>query len=207
MAELLADDTSTDDHRPVVSAGSLHGRDLDIANMRALADIGVTNMTSTVIATRGQRLALSRARMSGRDQRPEAFHTEVLDVVEINADNRIAAHIAFDPDDIDAAFAELDARYLAGEAAAHSHTWSVIARECAGFNRHELPRADWVTIDHRRLVTIESSDLLANIRATGTSCQTSASTSRRCIGSAVSARSPPMRRMGPRKKASTQSGE
>ena len=33
----------------------------------------------------------------------------------------------FDLDDIDAAFEELDARYLAGEAAAHAHTWSVIA--------------------------------------------------------------------------------
>ena len=33
----------------------------------------------------------------------------------------------FDPDDFDAAFAELDARYLAGEAAEHSHTWSVVA--------------------------------------------------------------------------------
>ena len=33
----------------------------------------------------------------------------------------------FDLDDFDAAIAELDARYLAGEAAAHAHTWSVIA--------------------------------------------------------------------------------
>ena len=32
----------------------------------------------------------------------------------------------FDLDDFDAAIAELDARYLAGEAAAHAHTWSVI---------------------------------------------------------------------------------
>ena len=52
----------------------------------------------------------------------------------------------FDLDDIDAAFEELDARYLAGEAAAHSHTWSVIARNNAAFNRRELPAAapDWV---------------------------------------------------------------
>ena len=33
-----------------------------------------------------------------------------------------------DLEDIDAAFAELDARYLAGEAAAHARTWSVIGR-------------------------------------------------------------------------------
>ena len=57
--------------------------------------------------------------------------------------------VAFDPDDIDAAFAELDARYLAGEAAAHAHTWSVIAGSYAAFNRRELPATtpDWV--EHR----------------------------------------------------------
>ena len=99
-------------------------------------------MTSTVIATRGERLALSRTRFSGRDQRPEAFHTEVLSIVEIDADDRIAARVVFDPDDIDAAFEELDARYLAGEAAAHAHTWSVITSGYAALNRHELPRDD-----------------------------------------------------------------
>ncbi len=35
--------------------------------------------------------------------------------------------VLFDLDDFDAAIAELDARYLAGEAAAHAGTWSVIA--------------------------------------------------------------------------------
>ena len=61
------------------------------------------------------------------------------------------ARVLFDPDDIDAAFKELDARYLAGEAAAHAHTWSVIAEVYAAFNRHELPAdADWVNVDHRR---------------------------------------------------------
>ena len=120
--------------------------------MRAIADIGTKNVTSTVIATRGERLALSRVRFSGRDQRPEAFHTDVLGIVEIDADDRIAAHVVFDLDDIDAAFEELDARYLAGEAAAHAHTWSVVAGAYAAFNRHELPATtpDWVNIDHRR---------------------------------------------------------
>ena len=77
----------------------------------------------------------------------------MLSVIEIDADDQIAAHVLFDPDDIDAAFAELDARYLAGEAAAHAHTWSVIAGAYAALNRRELPATtpDWVTIDHRRV--------------------------------------------------------
>ncbi len=35
--------------------------------------------------------------------------------------------VTFDLDEIDAAFEELDARYLASEAAAHAQMWSVIA--------------------------------------------------------------------------------
>ena len=167
MAELLAQDMSTDDRRPVVRTGLLHGRDNNIASMRAVADVGTTNLTSTVIATRGERLALSRLRFSGRDQRPEAFYTEALGVAEINADNRIVAQVSFDPDDIDAAFMELDARYLAGEATAHAHTWSVIAGAYAALDRHELPPTapDWVNVDRQRLALIETGDLFTHVAA------------------------------------------
>ena len=74
----------------------------------------------------------------------------------------------FDLDDIDAAFEELDARYLAGEAAAHAHTWSVIAQAYAALNRHEIPATtpDWVNIDHRRAIAFAPGDLTAYIRAT-----------------------------------------
>jgi hypothetical protein len=168
MTEILADGHYNDDRRWVVNAGIRHGRDVEIANMRAAADLGTTNITPAVIATRGERLALRRARYSGRDQRPGAFHTEVLYIVEIDADERTLAFVLFDVDDINAAFEELDARYLAGEAATHSHTWSVIARTYAAFNRHELPSTtpDSVYIDHRPLVTNDASDLTANIRVT-----------------------------------------
>ena len=76
----------------------------------------------------------------------------MLSIVEIDADERIRRVITFDLDDFEAAFEELDARYLAGEAAAHAHTWSVIAGAYAALNRHELPQTtpDWVSIDHRR---------------------------------------------------------
>ena len=67
-------------------------------------------------------------RIRGTTSGPEAFDTELLHIIEIDGDERIVARVVFDLDDIDAAFEELDARYLAGEAAAHAHTWSVIAR-------------------------------------------------------------------------------
>jgi hypothetical protein len=168
MAKILTDDTSVDDRRRVVNAGIRRGRDVEVASMRAVAGLGVTNATTVAIATRGQHLALSRTRFSGRDQGPEAFHTEILGVVEIDADERIVARVAFDPDDIDAAFAELDARYLAGEATPYSHAWSVIASGYAALNRHEVPPTtpDWVNIDHRRGIAFAPGDMISYIRAT-----------------------------------------
>ena len=60
MAEMMADDISIDDRRHVVNGGVRHGRDDEMANMRALAEVGLRNITSTVIATRGARLVLTR---------------------------------------------------------------------------------------------------------------------------------------------------
>ena len=48
----------------------------------------------------------------------------------------------FDPDDLDAAIAELDARYLAGEAAPHAHTWSVIVKDLRGVQPARAIRHD-----------------------------------------------------------------
>ena len=89
----------------------------------------------TLIATRGERLVLARARYSHSDDQPQPFDVDLLNIVEINADGRIGAVVIFDLEDIDAAIAELDARYLAGEAVAHARTWSLIADNYAAFNQ------------------------------------------------------------------------
>ncbi|GBE66240.1 hypothetical protein MFM001_27020 [Mycobacterium sp. MFM001] len=163
MATLLADDVSTDDRRRVVNAGVLHGRDVHIASMQAFAALEA-NMTSAVIATRGERLALTHV---NRDLRPGEFGTELLYVIEIDADNRLAAGVFFELDEIDAAFEELDTRYAAGEAAPYAHTWSVIAQSYSACNRHELPgmTTDSVFVDHRSTVTTETEDLTAYLPA------------------------------------------
>jgi hypothetical protein len=168
MAELIADDACNDDRRRVVSGGIQRGRDAQIANLRAVIDVGVRNMESVVIATRGERLALTRTRVSGGDQRPDAFGVELLNITEIDTDNRISAGVLFDVDDMDAAFVELDARYLADEAASHSQTWSVIAQGYAAANRGELAATvpDLVNIDNRQLAMIESGELVPYLRDT-----------------------------------------
>ncbi|MBW0016168.1 MAG: hypothetical protein JO236_01255 [Mycobacterium sp.] len=167
MAGLMADAISIDDRRHVVNSGLRHGRDAEVANMRARVGVGVERITSAVVATRGERLALTRSCFSGRHPRPEEFHTEALCIVEIDAEERIVGRIGYDIADINAAFEELDARYLAGEGAAHSHTWSVVADLYAGFNRRELPATtpDWTYVDNRSVISIEASDLPAFISA------------------------------------------
>lgn len=74
MAEIFAEDICLYDRRPLVGVEFI-GRDATIANMRASADTGVKNVTSTVVATRGSRLTLHRVLIGGRDERPEAFRT------------------------------------------------------------------------------------------------------------------------------------
>ncbi|MDG4665429.1 hypothetical protein [Mycobacterium sp. 236(2023)] len=119
--------------------------------MRTAADLGVRGFEAIDLATRGERLALFHGRTRYNKQ-PGAFVVENLVIAELDADGRVAAEILFGTDDTDAAMAELDARYLAGEAAAHAATWSAIVNANAAFNRREMPKTtpDWVNIDHRR---------------------------------------------------------
>ncbi len=167
FAATLADDVSAVDHRRVVGAGTRHGRELNIADWQAVAELGTRNITQMVIATRGERLALGRFVFSGNDQRPEAFRTDTLGIIEIAADNRIATTVLFDLDDTDAAFADLDARFMQGEAAAHAQTWSVQMGAVAALNRHEIPATtpDWVNIDRRRTANIDAGDMEAYLRS------------------------------------------
>ena len=83
MAEVLADNFSGDDRRRVVGAGMRHGRDAQIADLRAVADLGTKYQAPTVLAIRGERLALVHHRLSFRDQGPEGFLTDVLVIGEI----------------------------------------------------------------------------------------------------------------------------
>ena len=168
IADMLTADLYSDDRRPVVGGGIRPGRDALIEDLRAVTDVEITNATSDAIATRGGRLALARARYSRGHGEPDPFHVDFLQLVEIDADDRITAFISFHPADIDAAFEELDARYLAGEAAGHADAWSLIVQAYTAVNRHEMPPTTlgWVNIDHRRDRAFAAGDLEAYLHAT-----------------------------------------
>ena len=139
MAELITEDFSIEDRRPTVNAGIRHGRDAGIKEQRAVAEVGFTDVARTVLATRGEYLTLVRAHYTGSDEGPEPFEISVLHIVEI-AHERVTGVVSFDPVDIDAAFEELDARYLADEAAA-ARTDLVVHREGHTlFQRARIPR-------------------------------------------------------------------
>ena len=114
-------------------------------------------------------MSASSSIVSDRSDRdgPGDLHTEVLDVIEIDADERLVAVVLFDLDDFDAAFGELDARYLAGEA----HRTRTRGRSSSAPTRRSTARSpattpDWVNVDHRRGITFAPGDLTAYIRAT-----------------------------------------
>ena len=127
--------------------------------MRAIADIGVRERDiDRHCDPRGAPRPQSYSLLGPRPA-AEAFHTEALGIVEIDADERIAARVAFDPDDIDAAFAELDARYLAGEAAAHAHT--------GRSSRRPTPRSTGASSPRRRRTGSTSTTVAATAFAPG----------------------------------------
>jgi DNA-binding SARP family transcriptional activator len=162
----LAADFFLDDRRKTVNGGTRRGR-VVIEDLRMAAEVGFTEMTEELLAVRGRGLALTRARYTGSDGQQHAFYAEVLNVLEIDVDGRMTATVVFDVDDSDAAFAELDARYLAGEAAAHANTWACVTHTYAAFNRHELSNTTpgWVNIDHRRGVGSAPGDMNSYVSA------------------------------------------
>ena len=165
MSQVTAENVCVDDRRRVVNAGVLHGRDATVKDTQATVDVGFAMTIVGSLATRGERLALIRVRVSGHD--PGAIQNDALTVVEIDAEERIAAGVIFDLDDFDAAFAELDARYLAGEAAAHADTWSVIADVFVAHNQREIAAVttDAVSLDHRRGAAFAPGEGFEYIRA------------------------------------------
>ena len=87
--------------------------------------------------------------------------------MELGDDSLMHATVNFDPEDIDAAFEDLDTRYLAGEAAAYPDTWTAITQCYAAINRGEIPTttADFVDIDRRGVSAIGAGNLMAYLRA------------------------------------------
>ncbi len=130
-------------------------------HLRLLFATKWTLWQTDMLATRGERLALFRIKTKG-DAHGVETAADFLWIVELDAQGRREGLVIFDVDEIEAAYAELDARYLAGEAAPYAgDTGFVTFRDLLAF-RDALARRDWdalgalyapdvVIRDHRRL--------------------------------------------------------
>ncbi len=83
-----------------------------------------------------------RTRFSGRDQRPRGIPHRVLDIIEIDADNRIAARVAFDPDDVDAALRGTRRPVPRGRSGRVRGHWSLVTGAYAATQSARTPRDD-----------------------------------------------------------------
>jgi ketosteroid isomerase-like protein len=68
-----------------------------------------------VLATRGDRLALVRSVWMGADADSGPSEVEWLTILAVEDGGELAVAVTFDPEDLDAAWAELDRRYAAGD--------------------------------------------------------------------------------------------
>ncbi len=129
---------------------------------QALREMGAGRLTKEVLATRGERLALHRLRFDVADADVGPSEVEVLDVLETDERGAPAARVRFDADDLDAAYAELDVRYEAGEAAAQARAsawvpaftraisgrdWNAVIELCApSLDAHDHRLVGWGTL-------------------------------------------------------------
>jgi class 3 adenylate cyclase/ketosteroid isomerase-like protein/tetratricopeptide (TPR) repeat protein len=98
-----------DDRRKLMRL-SVSGEDF-FANERMLFEETSSRWHSELLATRGDRIALGRVRFTAEAGGSGPMAVEMLDLVEVDAAGRRVALVVFDPDDLDAAWAELDERY------------------------------------------------------------------------------------------------
>jgi len=131
-----------------------------------------------LFATRGDRLALHRARLTTRGGHRGPAEFEMLNLVEVDASGRQVALVTFDPYDVAAAYTELDARYHAGEAAPHARVsagmqefkraftardWDALAARCApDIVVHDRRLLGWETL-HGPAAYLEALRLLVEL--------------------------------------------
>jgi DNA-binding SARP family transcriptional activator/tetratricopeptide (TPR) repeat protein len=148
LEELTTENVILDDRRAILGHQT-EGREAVLAEWHSTLQAGVTELSIVPMATRGRLLSLSRTTAGG-----SRGSVEVLGLQEVADDCRVKCTVVFDIDDQDAAFAELDRRYLAGEGAPFAETLVPILDLVTVYNRQDWARCrellwdDFRVIDH-----------------------------------------------------------
>ena len=144
-------------------------------------------MHAEPIAIRGSRLELTRECYRDIDDADRPIAVELLHVMELGDDDLMRDIVSFDPDDLDDAFAELTARWIASGEVAYPELIEAVDRINATINRHDWDAvathfvgAEYV--NHRQLghaVNGTIADWLSSLQMTGRWCPTFGSSSPR----------------------------
>jgi hypothetical protein len=129
-----------------------------LEQFRTLFDVPNARWTATVLATRGERLALFRLILHG-DVGEDGGPLEIdhLWVGGVGDDGRCDTIVLFEPGELDAAWAELDALYVAREGALHPRVTAVVMAQRRPFLDRDwdafaaMHAPDLVCHDHRLL--------------------------------------------------------
>jgi hypothetical protein len=113
-------------------------------------------MEAEPIAIRGARLSLTRGCYRDVDDPDRPIVVEFLNVVELGDDGRMQDTVSFDPDDINAAFAELTDRWIASGEVVHPEIIKSVQRVNEIINRHDWERVAALSVgathvNHRQL--------------------------------------------------------
>ena len=114
------------------------GREIWLQQFRVMFDLPASRFTTQLVATRGERLSLNLHRFAGEVAHgggPLEMEGHFA-IHEVDREGRIVAIVLFDQNDEAAAHTELDARFDAGEGAAHARGLATArARQRAFANR------------------------------------------------------------------------
>ncbi len=123
-----------------------------LAGFRQMVEMTSGIPTPQVLATRGERLALGRALWRGAAGDVGPSEVEWLLIIEVDERGDYRAVVSFNPNDLDAAYAELDARYEAGEGAAYGRVSS------AGAYARAYASRDWEAVSAMCTATFAEHD-------------------------------------------------
>ncbi len=155
VASMYTRDFRLVDRRTIVQLDA--DREQHLRGLRPMFDMESSRFTLEPIATRDDRLALARARFESASRSVGPSESEWLQIVAVDDRGDCAAMAMFDAGDLEAAYAELDRRHAAGEAAAHGRISAVMRWFTEDFSRRDWKglathfASDLVANDHRRL--------------------------------------------------------
>jgi SnoaL-like domain len=124
------------------------------------------------VAIRGHRLALTRERWRDTEEADWPITVEALTLTEVTRDELVYYTVTFDPEDINGAFTELTARWIASGDVAHPVVIESADRLNATINRHDWDAvaaffAGATYVDHRPLAQADAetvADWLSSMR-------------------------------------------